>query len=330
MSNVLINPSSGIIEFNINTAGTSNFRGLTGGSRIFYKNTGELNIVSFVTGDTNRFSVDGANGRLLTIQDTLTGSLFSVNDEAGIPIFEVFDDERVVAGQYNSYVFAISGVNVGIGTPTPTQKLDVRGKMNVHSFNLSGFAGNQPSVLTGDFWYDSTNLSLRSYHAGALRTIGLAKTFAVFRPRDNNGPTSAFATSGSRNAIQILEFDAASNESAVFVSMVPSGIPLLSGITSRIVWMASSATANNVRWSVQFEKMNTDMDADSFDVATSGTSTANGTAGIPSILAINSTSIDGLRDGDPYRVKLTRVASDAADTMAGDAQLIMLELQAVL
>jgi hypothetical protein len=48
------------------------------------------------------FKVDGTSGELFTINDSLTGSLFSVNDISGLPILEVFDDNSVIIGDYQA------------------------------------------------------------------------------------------------------------------------------------------------------------------------------------------------------------------------------------
>jgi hypothetical protein len=60
----------------------------------------------------------------------------SVNSIAGLPIFEVFANNIIVAGQYNSGDFTISGNKIGIGTTIPAYKLDVRN--GVQYLNTSG------------------------------------------------------------------------------------------------------------------------------------------------------------------------------------------------
>jgi hypothetical protein len=46
------------------------------------------------------FRIEGSAGELFTIVDSLTGSLFSVNDISGLPVFEVFDDFTILFGDY--------------------------------------------------------------------------------------------------------------------------------------------------------------------------------------------------------------------------------------
>jgi hypothetical protein len=45
---------------------------------------------------------DGVSGELFGVTDTLTGSLFSVNDISGIPVLEAFSDNTVVLGDYQA------------------------------------------------------------------------------------------------------------------------------------------------------------------------------------------------------------------------------------
>ena len=73
------------------------------------------------------FKVDGGNGTLFEVTDNLSGSLFSVNDVSGLPLLEVFSNNRIVAGKYGSNALVVSGSSVGIGTTTPAYKLQVNG-----------------------------------------------------------------------------------------------------------------------------------------------------------------------------------------------------------
>jgi hypothetical protein len=46
------------------------------------------------------FTVQGSQGELFSITDSLSGSLFSVNDISGLPILEVFSDNTTLIGSY--------------------------------------------------------------------------------------------------------------------------------------------------------------------------------------------------------------------------------------
>jgi hypothetical protein len=46
------------------------------------------------------FTVQGSQGELFSVTDSLSGSLFSVNDISGLPIMEVFSDNTTLMGSY--------------------------------------------------------------------------------------------------------------------------------------------------------------------------------------------------------------------------------------
>ena len=55
---------------------------------------------SVANSDTLR--VDGVSGELFTVTDNLIGSLFSVNDISGIPVFEAFSDNTINLGDFQA------------------------------------------------------------------------------------------------------------------------------------------------------------------------------------------------------------------------------------
>ena len=156
---------------------------------------------------------------------------------------------------------------------------------------------------------------------------GGTKTYAVFTAEHNQPPSTAFAKLDTRNSIAVLDFDDATDESAVFVGIIPEGASLGSGLKIRLHWMATTATSGNVVWDVSLERMTTDLDSDSFDTIASGTAAANGTSGILTVTEITLTTIDSVTAGDGYRLKVTRDANNASDTMTGDAELVVCEVR---
>ena len=73
--------------------------------------TGSLNI--YKSGSTV-FNIEGSQGQLFSVTDELSGSLFSVNDISGIPIFEVFSDDTVKIGTYSAEGIEVQGSDVKI------------------------------------------------------------------------------------------------------------------------------------------------------------------------------------------------------------------------
>ena len=105
------------------------------------------------------FDVQGSQGQLFSVTDSLVGSLFSVNDISGLPILEVFDTDKVVAGTFGQNTLVVTGSNVGIGTDSPSEKLEVNGSIKLPSTTGEGIkfvGGSAPSGLT---WYTAGGVS---------------------------------------------------------------------------------------------------------------------------------------------------------------------------
>jgi len=177
---IKITPDSGSITFN---SGSSTF------SSSLYTETGnELIIRSYNTSSLARFRVDGTQGTLFQIDDSLSGSLFSVNDISGIPILEVFSDDRLVAGKYGSNDFVISGSRIGIGTATPSAKVDINGGLTV-----SGSLIISSSLITFNKLGVGTASPVAKVHiSGSVASEGL---FEI----DNNSGTTLMYVSSSGN-----------------------------------------------------------------------------------------------------------------------------------
>jgi hypothetical protein len=168
MPNILIHPNSGILEFNTGTTGSSSLdASMSGAARLTFTNSGTLGLTSYSTGVVDKFFVEGVNGRLFEVDDVMTGSLMSVNDIAGLPIFEVFSDDRVVMGQYNQNTLVVSGTLVNISGKT-TIAASSTGRANL---NLPhGTAPTSP--VNGDIW--TTNSGLYVQISGS--TVGPLST----------------------------------------------------------------------------------------------------------------------------------------------------------
>lgn len=88
----------------------------------------KLHIYSQTSG-SSVFLVEGQFGELFQIFDEVSGSLLSISDVSGLPVFEVFDDDRVVMGSFGANTLVVTGSRVGIGTATPTVALDIVGSI---------------------------------------------------------------------------------------------------------------------------------------------------------------------------------------------------------
>lgn len=141
--------------------------GSTNPSIAFSGATGKMITLEILSGGTLAFNSSG--GTMLSIDDSTTGSLQSVNDISGLPIFEVFSDDRVVAGKYNTNAFVVSGTNVGFGTATPSARVDIRGigaDSNL-AFSISSSAGTPYVYILNNGNSSFAIVSATTYYSGA-------------------------------------------------------------------------------------------------------------------------------------------------------------------
>lgn len=156
-------------------------------------------------------------------------------------------------------------------------------------------------------------------------------TLLIFTPLQNEPPASNYATLDIRNQHPVLDFDASTNEDAVFRGVMPRNYGG-GGLTVYIHYAMSSATSGDVDWDVAFERIGDqqqDIDADGFAAANSvDNTTVPGTSGNVDIVSVTFTDgadMDSIAAGEAFRIKITRDA--ASDTASGDAELIAVEIK---
>ena len=127
------------------------------------------------------FSVDGSNGRLFGVTDEVTGTVFSVNDAAGLPIIEVESTssyDKLTLGEYGSDLLVLSGQNtieitgsqiasqswVGqqgfITSETDDQNLNevlAQGNSSSYGISVNQITGTALTIDTDTLFVDSTN-----------------------------------------------------------------------------------------------------------------------------------------------------------------------------
>ena len=98
-----------------------------------------LSVTSTAEG-TEAFFVDGVNGRLFTISDDLSDSLFSANTISGLPVIEAFADNTVKLGPYSNPVIIDSTGSLTIGGVTAATQSYV-------DTSISNLIGGAPGAL---------------------------------------------------------------------------------------------------------------------------------------------------------------------------------------
>ena len=110
--------------------GDTNVKGLTGTSAVLSANTDTI-LTLIGSGSTNPiFKIEGSSGELFTVTDSLLGSLFAVNNISGLPIFEVFSDDRILMGSYLA-----PSLNTTVRTTANS------GTTNIYSIPTSAYTG---------------------------------------------------------------------------------------------------------------------------------------------------------------------------------------------
>ena len=70
-------------------------------SAVYISGSGTQRLIVVGSGSASPiFTVQGSQGELFSVTDSLSGSLFSVNDISGLPILEVFSDNTTTIGDY--------------------------------------------------------------------------------------------------------------------------------------------------------------------------------------------------------------------------------------
>jgi len=318
-----------IINANTSTIGEDSFGNLVVG---WNPNQRNFNLVTDIVNNfprhmlQNLVVIAGKDGTAIPV----AGSYFTkmMDHEPGTiePFSCLITDENgdIVGLNFTSSI-TIAGL-VNSGTNTGDQNLfstiAVAGQSNV----VADTTSDTLTLVAGSGIAITTNASTDTITIASTGGGG-SKTYGIFTPLDNQPPATNYATIDTRNSIMTLDFDAATREEAVFVSVIPEAAVLGSGLTARINWTATTATTGNCVWGIQYEKMNTDIDSDSFATAATTTSATNATSGIITTTTITTTNIDGLAAGDPYRLKVFRDAANGSDTMTGDAELISVEVR---
>src|SRR5210317_1727845 len=199
------------------TQGNTSQSGITVGSSTISGDldvSGALTVTNDDTGVSDIFSVDGVNGRLFGVTDEVTGTIFSVNDAAGLPILEVESTstyDKITIGEYGTDALVISGTNSAIFNVDVdiTGGLDVTGDITmggetvltgITSSDVTDALGYTPVDVndTGDFVTSSETGSFLTAHpsiAAASSSDNSARTYIQDVLLDSFGHVTGLNTS---------------------------------------------------------------------------------------------------------------------------------------
>lgn len=176
---VLKTDGSGNLGFATLSSGGSGYEWFDGttytSASVDVRITSSLDIYKSGSGtDLNVFTVDGGQGRLFEITDQLSGSLFSVNNISGVPVFEVFSDDVIQLGTHNDEAITINGNQC-----TATGSFSGSFEGTLGSSIVSNQSNNRVITSDGDGTFNAENEltydGTRLYINGALR-VGATST----------------------------------------------------------------------------------------------------------------------------------------------------------
>lgn len=138
---------------------------------------------------------------------------------------------------------------------------------------------------------------------------------------------AAAATGTARNGHSLIAFDDTVDEEIIFESAMSNDYNGTSSILVDLQWAGATAIAGDVKWNVQFERLDeggSDLDVDDFAAIQTVTEATEGTSGELTYTGITFTNAqaDGIQANEAYRLRVIRDATDVADDMVGDAQLL--------
>jgi hypothetical protein len=152
-------------------------------------------------------AVDGVNGRLFTVTDSLVDSIYSVNTIAGLPVFEVFANSTVTIGKYgNATSFNNDGTvtfqNEGIKIPYYNGG-HMWFRTNTHWESISGI-----DVIggAGQFRISSDSGSIDLRVDGSYIT-GSGTTSSQWDTAYNKRPTAISFSGGSTKTLTLTHGD---------------------------------------------------------------------------------------------------------------------------
>src|SRR6056300_535537 len=141
-------------------------------SSIDFLSPNESNTITLSMLDSDTLSVSGDSGQLFSITDSLSGTIFAVNDISGVPSIGVDDDGTI------RFAETFGNVLVGTATDDGTNKLQVNGGIKSTTINTTGNL-----VVGGDLTVSGTTTTVNT------ETINLADNTILLNSNSTGSAT---------------------------------------------------------------------------------------------------------------------------------------------
>jgi len=111
--------------------------------------SGTTDLVTIEGSGSVLFDVQGSQGQLFSITDSLEGTLFSVSDVAGIPILEVDSSDKVTMGSFGANTLVVTGSYTLFGTSSPNTTFASTVQIHERALLLDHTDHTQPILIVG-------------------------------------------------------------------------------------------------------------------------------------------------------------------------------------
>ena len=177
------------INGNLTVTGNTNVRAFTGTTG-YISGSGQNILTVIGSGNSTTsplFTVQGSSGELFSVNDSLVGSLFSVNDISGLPILEVFSDNTTLMGSYQApslntttRVTLTAGTNTVYSIPTSAYTGAFIDYTLVSTGTTGARAGNIMTIWSGTTaQYTETSTNDIGNTAGVTFSVAVSGNNAV-------------------------------------------------------------------------------------------------------------------------------------------------------